>query len=72
MINLKTALKLTDIADNEKVYLRHAGQIFFSEYKHLTKKEITNKYDLQRTIIVEIRPLFYCRDYAGLLFTIKD
>ena len=73
MIDLYTAMKLTNLLQsNEIVCLRRKGQTSRSEYKFLSVNCIKNKYDMRKTKVIEIYPYFFCGEYNGLLFTIKD
>ena len=69
MISLKEALALTKIQQKDIVFLvdydsnRKERQIF-------TMKGILEKFDIKRTFVTEISPIFLCGDYQGFLFTI--
>ena len=72
MITLREAMKLCDISNDEFVYLRRKGQIFLSEYTHITGGRIREKYDMKKTMVQHITPYFSFGEYLGLLFTITE
>ena len=73
MITLKEAFKICDVTNDDMVYLRNNGNlIHLSEYKFLTGKKVRDTYDMRKTLVSNITPLFSFGDYLGLLFTIKE
>lgn len=66
MINLKEALKITKIAEDEVIYIRKEG---FSKYDVdiVTLKEVRNKYDMKNTMVTSIQPRFDSDgEYCGM------
>lgn len=68
MIDLYTAFKLTDISENECVYLKI--KTLPTGYKILTGHEVRNKYDMRKTKVSRIFPRFCCGEYEGFGFEI--
>lgn len=68
MIDLYTAFKLTDIGDNECIYLRCKS--FPAGYDILTGREVKNKYDMRKTKVFRIFPQFCCGDFKWIGFDI--
>ena len=73
MITLREAMNLTEIGNDELCYVNHYGDDE-SNAKIYTGKNVRDKYDMRRTMVVHIKPRFYNHfnehKYQGIEFTI--
>lgn len=65
MVTLYEACKLIQLEDTECCYLRKNGASRY-DCEILTGKDIKNKYDMQNTRVISIKPKFGEYDYRGM------
>ena len=71
MITLREAVNLCKIPDHEVVFLRPQGMQKYWGTPY-TVKEIRNRFDMRKTMVVGIAPHFCWCEYDGFEFEIKQ
>lgn len=70
MISLKEAIKLTELSMSDICFLKNEGGNRH-DMQILTVREITNTFDMKRTMVTRILPRFSSFEYEGVEFTIR-